>query len=115
MSSPRTDRTPQDGRVHNYVYLHQVRSVLVYKRTKRQSVPERGRHVGDGHIFVALAVDPTPLLQSLDGSHPPGATDEVGLKKNDTLRTVVVGGFVSSEEEPEEKPDAETKVLRLRV
>lgn len=43
----------------------------MYERAKSQTVPERGRHVGDGHIFVAVAVDPTPLLQSLDGSHPP--------------------------------------------
>lgn len=64
----------------------------MYKRTKSQSAPEGGGHVGDGHVFVALAVDPTPLLQSLDGSHPPGATDEVD-SENNTLRTLVVGGL----------------------
>lgn len=51
--------------------LHQVRSVLVYERTKSQSAPEWSRHVGDGHIFVSLTVHPAPLLQSLDGSHVP--------------------------------------------
>lgn len=50
--------------------LHEVRSVLVDKGTESQSVPEGGRHVGDGHIPVVLTLDPAPLLQRLDGSHP---------------------------------------------
>lgn len=41
----------------------------MYKRAKSHSVPERGRHVGDGHVSVAVAVHFAPLLQSLDGSH----------------------------------------------
>lgn len=52
-------------------YLHQVRSVLVYERAKSQSAPEWSRHVGDGHISIALAMYSTPLLQSLDGGHIP--------------------------------------------
>lgn len=41
------------------------------ERAESQSVPEGGRHVGDGHISVALTLQFTPQLQSFDGSHAP--------------------------------------------
>lgn len=44
--------------------------MLVDERAERQAVPERGGHVGDGHIPVALTLDPAPLLQRLHGRHP---------------------------------------------
>lgn len=43
--------------------------MLVNKRAKRQAAPERRGHVGDGHVSVALTMQPAPLLQRLDGSH----------------------------------------------
>lgn len=42
-----------------------------------QAVSEGRGHVGDGHIPVALALDPAPLLQRLHGGHP-GATSPNG-------------------------------------
>lgn len=66
------------------VYLHQIRSVLVYERAESQSAPERRGHVADGHVPVALAVHAAPLLQSLDGSHPPRALRRQMRPRRDT-------------------------------
>lgn len=51
-------------------YLHEIRSLFVDEGAESQTVPERGGHVGDGHVSVALTLDPAPLLQSLHGRHP---------------------------------------------
>ena len=54
-------------------YSHELGSVSVDECAESQAVPERRGHVGDGHVPVALAPEPAPLLQRLDGRHPPGA------------------------------------------
>lgn len=43
--------------------------MLVQDGTERQTVPERGGHVGDVHIWVPLALQAAPLLQSFDRCH----------------------------------------------
>lgn len=37
-----------------------------------QAIAERGGHVGDAHVPVALALLPAPFLQGLDGGHVVG-------------------------------------------
>lgn len=44
--------------------------MFVDEGAERQAVSEGRGHVGDGHIPVALALDPAPLLQRLHGGHP---------------------------------------------
>lgn len=44
--------------------------MFVDERAESQAVPEGRGHVGDGHIPVAVALDPAPLLQRLHGRHP---------------------------------------------
>lgn len=51
-------------------YSHQIGSVFVDEGAESQAVSEGRGHVGDGHIPVALALDPAPLLQRLHGGHP---------------------------------------------
>lgn len=80
----------------------------MYERTKSQSVPERGRHVGDGHISVALTMHFTPLLQSLDGSHAPSRDRDAG-----TVQTESATGGGLSAEEPEEREINTKSLLRI--
>lgn len=44
--------------------------MFVDEGAESQAVPEGRGHVGDGHIPVALDLDPAPLLQRLHGGHP---------------------------------------------
>lgn len=39
-----------------------------------QAIAERGSHVGDAHVPVALALLPAPFLQGFDGGHAGGKT-----------------------------------------
>lgn len=52
--------------------------MLVDEGAERQAVPEGRGHVGDGHIPVALDLDPAPLLQRLHGGHPGALRGERG-------------------------------------
>lgn len=74
----------------------------MYERTKSHPVPERSGHVGDGHVSVALTVQLTPLLQSLDGSHAPGAAQAAHT-------TRATGGGLGVRE-PEERERQKNKV-----
>lgn len=44
--------------------------MFVNEGAESQAVPKGRGHVGDGHIPVALDLDPAPLLQRLHGGHP---------------------------------------------
>lgn len=44
--------------------------MFVDEGAESQAVSEGRRHVGDGHVPVALTLKPAPLLQCLDGGHP---------------------------------------------
>lgn len=52
------------------IEIYEIGPVPVDERAEGQAVPEAGSHVGDAHVPIALALDPTPLLQSLHGRHP---------------------------------------------
>lgn len=43
--------------------------MFVDEGAESQAVSEGRGHVGDGHIPVALTLDPAPLLQRLHGGH----------------------------------------------
>lgn len=49
------------------------------ERTKGEPVPERGRHVRDGNIPVAIALNLTPLLKRFHGCHPAPVVSKVVL------------------------------------
>lgn len=51
--------------------------MFVDEGAESQAVPEGRGHVGDGHIPVALDLDPAPLLQRLHGGHPEAPQPEV--------------------------------------
>lgn len=48
----------------------------VDERAEGQPVPEARGHVGDAHVPVTFALDPTPLLQRLHGRHPAAVAGE---------------------------------------
>lgn len=62
------------------VEIYEVRPVSVDECAEGQAVPEARGHVGDAHVPVALALEPTPLLQRLHGRHPgaPGGRTATG-------------------------------------
>lgn len=49
------------------------------ERTEGEPVPKRGRHVRDGNIPVAIALDLTPLLKRFYGCHPAPVASSVAL------------------------------------
>lgn len=55
-------------------HSHKVRPVSVQDSAEGQAIAERGGHVGDAHVPVALALLPAPFLQGLDGGHAGGRT-----------------------------------------
>lgn len=55
-------------------HSHKVRPVSVQDSAEGQAIAERGGHVGDAHVPVALALLPAPFLQGLDGGHTGGRT-----------------------------------------
>lgn len=52
------------------IEIYEVGPVPVDKCAEGQAVPEARGHVGDAHVPVALALEPTPLLQRLHRRHP---------------------------------------------
>lgn len=59
--------------------LHEVWPMFMNECTKGEPVPERGRHVRDGNIPVAIALDLTPLLKCFHGCHPAPVASSVVL------------------------------------
>lgn len=55
------------------VKIYELGPVSVNEGAEGQAVPEARRHVGDAHVPVALALEPTPLLQRLHRRHPGAA------------------------------------------
>lgn len=51
--------------------------MFVDEGAESQAVPEGRGHVGDGHVPVALDLDPAPLLQRLHGGHPEAPESEL--------------------------------------
>lgn len=58
----------------DHLYSHKFGSVFVDEGAESQAVSEGRRHVGDGHVPVALTLKPAPLLQCFDGGHPEAAS-----------------------------------------
>lgn len=67
--------------------------MFVDEGAESQSVPERRGHVGDGHVPVAVALDPAPLLQRLHGRHPTAGPSSVTVRR---CWRLPAGGSVSA-------------------
>lgn len=74
--------------------------MFVNEGAESQAVPEGRGHVGDGHIPVALHLDPAPLLQRLHGGHPGAPQPQLNR----------VGAT-----EPQEAPGASASLLNTRA
>lgn len=60
--------------------------MFVDEGAESQAVPEGRSHVGDGHIPVAVTLDPAPLLQSLHRRH--GARSRTGPRESAAVALV---------------------------